>query len=243
MSSQRFFFLHIMKTGGGTLRRQILANFARKQVYPCEGLDSDMLKANTSLEYLVGLPPSRRSRIRVFTGHFPFMAVEVLGGNLTTITILRDPVERTLSFLRRFKSERETLKSAPLEGIYEHPFVFSLYIKDHQAKLFALTVEDRPKSYLHGLDVDASRLQAAKQNLERVDVIGTHDRYDEFLSKLEQRFGWTFRGICNRNVTTRSEKVPASFRRRIAEENPADMEFFEHALQICEQRRRVQSSS
>ena len=239
MSNQRFFFLHVMKTGGGSLKQQLLANFDSEQLYPCASLDKDMLEANTSLEYLVSLPPARRSRIRVFTGHFPFVAVELLGGGMTTLTILRDPVERTLSFLTQFKRQRESLKSAPLEGIYEHPFVFKLYLKDHQAKMFALTAEDEPKNYLHGLDVDAPRLETAKRNLERVDVIGTQDRYAEFLTELQRRFGWRFGPIANRNVNPRTDTIPASFRRRIVEDNPNDMEFFEHALRICEERRRA----
>lgn len=222
-----------MKTGGGTLRRQILANFDPPAVYPQPGVDRDMLKANTSLEYLMSLSPERRERIRFFSGHFPFLAVELLGENLTTITILRDPVERTLSFLRQYRSQRKSLASAPLEGIYEHPFVFNPYLKDHQAKLFSLSAEDAPKSFLHGLDVDAARLRQAKRNLARIDFVGTLDRYGQLVSRLEGCFGWRLPHIEHRHVTER-EDVPDSFRRRIAEDNPADMDFYAHAIETRE---------
>ena len=37
------------------------------------------------------------------TGHFPLCTTELLGGAFTTFTVLRDPVERTLSYLRHHR--------------------------------------------------------------------------------------------------------------------------------------------
>ena len=240
VSDSRFFFIHIMKTAGGTLRQHIRANFDSGEVYPCDRLDSDMLTANTSLEYLTGLPAPRRAGIRVFTGHFPFVAVQLLGGNLTTITILRDPVERTISYLRQRQRNQGQHRGQSLEEIYEHPSLFASLIRDHQAKLFALTPEDRPASLGDVLDVDRDRLELAKENLERVDLVGIQSRFGDLLSELERRLGWRRAAPENRNVgQPMVQPVPASFRRRIAEDNQADMEFFEHAVQLCEQRRRT----
>ena len=235
MSEKRFFFLHVMKTGGGTLRRQIFANFSEDEVYPSASFDGNMLEANTSLHRLLN-PGRRRSPIRVFAGHFPYAAIQLLGGNFTTITILRDPVERTLSLLKQFKSQHESLRTAPLEDIYERPLIFIPYIKNHQAKLFALTADDKPDSYHQALDVDEQRLEAAKRNLERIDVVGTHEHYEQLLSELRLRFGWQFPAIADRNVTHK-EEVSATFRRRIAEDNAADVEFFRYASQLRDRRR------
>jgi Sulfotransferase family len=238
MSDQRFLFIHIMKTAGGTLRQQIRANFEREQIYPSERVDN-MLAANTSLQYLTRLSAGRRAQVRVFTGHFPFMALDLLGEALTTITILRNPVERTLSYLRQRQRNDEMRRGLPLEEIYEDPDLFPSLIRDHQAKLFALTLDDQPLSFGHVLDVDASRLEIAKRNIERVDVIGIQDRFDELLRELERRFGWRRAPVVNQNVDRGAgDPIPASFRRRIAEENQADMEFFEHAVRLYEQRRR-----
>jgi hypothetical protein len=233
-----FFFLHVMKTAGGTLRQQIFANFDREQVYPWERLDPDMVRANSNLEYLTSLPPERRSRLRAFTGHFPFVAVELLGGELTTITLLRDPVERTISYLRQVKRRVDEGRGLLLEDIYEHPYLFPCFIKDHQAKLFAFTPEDEPRSYMDVLDVDADRLEIAKRNLERVDVVGIQDNFESLLSELERRFGWRRTPAPHRNVDPGTPgDISTRFRRRIAEDNPAEMEFFEHARQLVEQRR------
>jgi len=233
---RKYFFVHVMKTAGGTLRRQILANFDREEVYPYRKFDPDMRDANYRIDYLTSLPPERRDRVRVFTGHFPYVAVELLGIELTTITILRDPVERTLSYLRHCRHYHAQHRGMRLEEIYEDPFFFPSFIKDHQAKLFAFTPEDRPQSYMDELDVDAGRLAIAKRNLERVDVVGTQDRFEDLLSELQRRFGWSPAQVEDKHVMERDE-VAESFRRRIAEDNAADMEFYEHARALCRQRR------
>lgn len=238
MSTERkFFFIHVMKTAGGTLRRQILANFDRAEVYPffLRHLDPDLKAANFDLAILTSLLPEDRDRARVFTGHFPFVAVELLGMELTTITILRDPVDRTLSYLRHCKRYHDRHRDLSLEEIYEDPFFHPSFIKDHQAKLFAFTAADRPKSYMDALDVDASRLELAKANLETVDVVGTQDRFEELLSELHRRFGWRLVQAPNQHVNP-GAGVPASFRRRIAEDNQADIEFYEYAQRLCELR-------
>ena len=235
-AARKFFFLHVMKTAGGTLRRQILANFDRDEVYPLRRFDPDMRRANYSLDYLMGLPAERRARIRVFTGHFPYVAVELLGMQLTTITILRDPVERTLSYLRHCKRYHEQHQELSLEEIYEDPFFYPAFIENHQAKLFAFAVEDGPESYMDSIEVDSGRLALAKDNLERVDVVGTQERFDDLLSELRRRFGWRLAPVVDKHVNP-GGSVPNSLRRRIAEDNQADVEFFEHALRLCERRR------
>lgn len=235
-TQQQFFFIHVMKTAGGTLRQHMRANFGRGEVWPFDIFDQrDLKQANIRLDFLTSLPAERRAEIRVYTGHYPFVAVEMLAEELTTITLLREPVERTLSYLRALKRDNPDHHESSLEEMYEDPFFFPCFIKDHQAKLFALTVEDRPESYMDTLEVDAERLAIAKANLERVDVIGLQDRFDEMLAELRRRFGWRAAEAPNRNVGPPGE-APAPLRRRIAEDNPAEMEFYEHARQVYERR-------
>ena len=238
-SERKFFFVHVMKTAGGTLRRHIFENFERSQVYPYGEFDPDLYLANFELGYLTSLPDDRLEQIRVFTGHFPFVAVELLGLPLTTLTILREPVERTISYLRANQRLNRQHRDLPLEQIYEDEFFFPTLIKNHQAKIFAMTASDRPKSYMDVVEIDASRLETAKANLERVDVIGLQAHFEEFLGELGSLFGWKFGTVENKNVDMgEGRDVPPSFRRRIAEENRADMEFFEFARELWDHRRR-----
>jgi hypothetical protein len=238
-AARKFFFIHVMKTAGGTLRQQILANFEPDQVYPLKRLDPDMFVANSDLAYLASLPAERRQRIRVFTGHFPFVAVDLLGMDLTTITVLRDPVERTLSYLRACLDPNSTSSYVKqLEEIYEDPLLHASFISNHQAKLFALTTSDRPASLMEVINVDARRLEIAKANLERVDVLGVQERFSDLLGELKRRFGWRIIRAPNQHVNP-GARVPDSFRRRIADDNQADVALFEHALRLCERRGRA----
>jgi len=233
----RFFFIHVMKTGGGTFTSHIAANFEGDEVYPYEPLDPDILVARARIDYLTGLSPERRARIRVYKGHFPFVAAQLLGLELVTLTILRDPVERTISYLKHCKRYNEQHRALPLEQIYEDPFLFPTMIHNHQAKLFAITPDDEPRSYLEVIEVDDRRLELAKENLERVDVLGLQERFQEFLEELARRYGWRFGATGDRHVGGEEAGISGPFRRRIAEDNAADLDFYEHAERLWEKRR------
>jgi hypothetical protein len=231
------FFVHIMKTGGATFRQLATAQFGAGEVYPDASSDADLEVANWSIDRLRNLPPERRAATRLYTGHFPFVATRLLGIDVLTLTILRDPVERTLSHLRHRRHHDPGSGSKSLEGIYEDPFFFPLMVRDHQAKVFAMTREDRLESYMDVIDVDAGRLALAKENLEEVDVLGLQERFDEFLTDVEHRFGWRLEAARNRHGIPAPEEVPQSFRSRIAEDNAADMDFYDFAQRLHRQRR------
>jgi hypothetical protein len=93
------------------------------------------------------------------------------------------------------------------------------------------------------LDVDAERLELAKANLAKVDVVGTQETFDDVLADLRERFGWDMGSAENIHVTPGKREVPESFRRRIAADNPADMEFYAFAQELRAGRRRSQRST
>jgi hypothetical protein len=238
-ADSRFFFIHIMKTAGDTFRQHAYANFEAGEVYPAKDLDVDLQLANWSIDYVTRLPPERRARTRVYTGHFPFVTVELLGLDVITMTILRDPVDRTISRLRHRQHYDDQSRSMRLEEIYEDPFFFPMHIHNHQAKMFAITIRDCPESFMDVLDVDERRLGIAKRNLEQVDVLGFQERFDEFLGEVEQRYEWRFRALRRgHGVPPLTSDIPRSFRKRIGEDNAADVAFYEHARDLDRHRRR-----
>lgn len=150
----KFFFIHVMKTGGTSFAFHLLRNFPDGAVYPSPELDRKQLfdvESYVSLKHLRNVTPERRAGIAIYTGHFPFVATQMVGCDPIKLTLLRDPVSRTASVLRHFKRLFERYSSMPLAAIYDDPFVFPLFIQNHQTKLFALTLEDGPEAFVSNL--------------------------------------------------------------------------------------------
>ncbi len=246
-----YFFVHVMKTGGTTFISQIVDNFAPEESYPASNVEPiKLIQAYLLLQPLQAQTPEQLSKIRLFRGHFPFMATTLVGPDVTTLTILREPVARTLSHLRHIKrgaqvagvSPTQRYKDMTLEEVYDDPLGFNGFIHNFQSKLFAMTAEDGITSCSDVLAVDDDRLALAKQNLASVDVLGLSERYGEFVAEVRRRFGWKVDDIANQQVSTESWDASPEFQARIARENAADMDFYAFAVELYQQRRRTSPS-
>jgi hypothetical protein len=156
----------------------------------------------------------------------------LLDRDLVTLTMLRDPVARTISYLRHCKRHHPRHHDLALEEIYEDAFLFPTLIHNHQVKIFAMTTSDRLESYMDVIDIDDERRRIAEANLERADVIGLHERYDEFLGEIQRRFGWKIRERASWRVSEESWELSDSFRRRIEADNAQDVAFYEFAREL-----------
>jgi hypothetical protein len=208
-----------------------------------DGSDLD-LRQHLSIAYLLSLPAERRRRIRLYTGHWPYVAGELLGDDLFAFTMLRDPVERTISLLRQHRASLRAndvpgAADLTLEAVYEDPMFFEPFVHNHQTRIFSMTREDEPRGYLHVIDVDDRRLELAKRNLARIDVVGLTEEYPSFVAELSRRSGLAIEVGRNSNVTRADQKDPVgeSFRRRIAADNRFDVELYEHARELVARRR------
>ena len=250
----RFFFVHVMKTGGISFRGHLLQQFSAAEVYPDPPLDWRVpfdIDAYVSAERILNLPAERTSVIRVYSGHVPYVVTEMMPCELVTMTMLRDPVERTVSVLRHFKRLVRRCADLTLEEIYEDDVVYPYFIENHQTKVFALTAADEPGNFASAqageesaqsaqtIVVDGARLALAKENLDRVDVVGITGDYPAFARELRRRFGWWPGGVdleLRENVGTDPWTVDEGLRRRIAGDNEADMELYRYAVDLVGRR-------
>ena len=173
-----------------------------------------------------------REELRVLSGHFPLCVVDVLDVPFATFTILRDPVERTLSLLRsRAQRGGDRYRGLPLEAIYEDPEIQDI-ARNHMVKMLSLTVDEMgPVPLMQPVVFDEERLELAKRNLELIDVVGLQERYEEFCGSLERRFGWDL-GPSRFANRTESQPVADALRRRIAADNRMDVDLYEHARDV-----------
>ena len=136
-------------------------------------------------------------------------------------------------------SRRAPLAAAPLEAVYEHERIFEPLVHNHQTKIFSMAPEDEPVDCMQVIDVDAARLAAAKDKLAQVDLVGLQEHFSDFLERVIDHFGW-HPGRSKRVNQTPDESVGAvsdSFRRRIAEDNKIDIEFYQYARELVLARR------
>lgn len=233
---ERAFFVHVQKAAGTSLIYRLRRTLDRSEIYPDASDGSPELVASViSVDHLRARWPERRDRVRVLTGHFPLRAAELLGDDFATLTTLREPVERTLSYLRHHRKLTPADADRSLEELYDDPERFDTFIHNHMVKMFSLTPEEMGDGALTVVDFPPERLAAAKANLATVDVVGLQERYEEFWQAADQRFGW---GLGDPVHTNRTEPVdvPASFRRRIAEDNAMDAELYELARDLVRER-------
>jgi hypothetical protein len=226
------FFVHVMKTGGTTFRRRLVHEFGPEAVFPYSQLDPPELQPNYQLDRLTSLPPERLARIKAFSGHFPYFATKLVPRPSLVVTLLRDPVDRTISYLKQHHRDRGLGPERSLESIYDIDMHRQMHMLNYQVRVFASTAEEGVRSVMHPLDIDQHRMELAKEHLEQVDIVGITEQYDEFLSRVVQRLGWDAGVQISSQRVSEPVAVPDSLRRRIAAENEADLEFYAYAREL-----------
>jgi hypothetical protein len=234
----RFFFVHVQKTGGTALFKRLKNHFGDRAVYP-DASDGDVVRVapQLSVDVLLARWHERSDQIRVVTGHFPLCTTELLGGGFISLTVLREPVERTLSYLRHHQKLTSADRDKSLEAIYDDDFRFRTLVHNHMVKMFSLTPSEMTDGTLTSVVFTPQHLDRAKEQLGTVDALGLQERFDEFCEHLQLRFGWH---LGDRLYANRTEPVavPESFRARIAEENAMDVELYAYARELYGERHR-----
>lgn len=226
----RYFFLHLHKTAGTSLWRRLHHTFTDEQLYP--GPHDDKAPDRTLVpEYLVERYRARRDEIVVVTGHFPLCTTELLGDEFATFTVLRHPVERTISVLQHYRDLTPAARDTPLEELYDDP-IRQLLMRDHMIKMLAMRLDEMTDGALSDITVDRARLEAAKARLDTIDVVGVQPRFEPFCTELERRFGWDLGAPVVANTSTPVAVDPA-LRARIEADSALELELYEHAVGIA----------
>lgn len=233
-ADERFFFVHMQKTAGTALHQRLKRQFDPAQIYPGPG-DGRPPESVLLVDHLQRRFDVRRHEIRVVTGHFPLCTTELLDAEFRTFTLLRDPVERTLSYLRHHRKLTPADRDRSMEAIYEDPLRFHGLIHNHMTKMLCLDADSMSGSAMTHVDFEPRHLDVAVERLRGVDVVGLQHRFEEFCQELSSRFGWQLGPDLVANRTDPVE-VSTSFRERIAEDNALDMELFAAAEQLVADR-------
>jgi Galactose-3-O-sulfotransferase len=221
-------FLHVPKTAGTTLNRLIEWEYDLFEMYSV-----DPVFFRWSAAHLRRLAKERLGRIRVFKGHMLFGLHEVLPQPATYITVLRDPIERTLSafyFMRSYKLHPLYWKFRRQNWTLED-FVRKLPRENVQCKIVAGAVYEGRCT--------AEIFEQAKENLRLYfSVVGLSERFEETLALMKLRFGWKLKSYASFNVTRarpRKCDLSQSMLQLITEKNSFDVMFYNYAARLFQE--------
>lgn len=152
----QFFFLHVMKTAGSTFREAFSRILPAGDVWPPTSPDDpsrdEESERSTITRYLsldsLAQMIGTGERPRFVSGHYPYAARALLqaastaGDDVVCMTMLREPVARTLSFLAHTRRHSVGLRDRSDEEIYEDPWWFDRFVHNHQTRLFSITLDE-----------------------------------------------------------------------------------------------------
>jgi hypothetical protein len=143
----KFLFIHVMKTGGTSFSEVLNANFTREQRYPdaCISANSgffDRIEGYLHVPKFVADINALKDQLRIVLGHVPYAVRPLLEQDYIALTVLRDPVERTISYLKHCRRYHIEHMEQPLERIYEDPWFHGSFIQDYQTKIFSMSAQE-----------------------------------------------------------------------------------------------------
>lgn len=240
---QKLFFVHIMKTGGTSLRKMLTqATARRKDVYP----NNDDLKKMPNHWY----PPVKRvvqdmhdralRDFDILCGHYPLILGEHLFDRpFWTAAILRDPVERTLSMLAHKKSNWPEYADTDPRAMLDDEQLVANQIQDYQTKVFAFDHPDECSESVNcPLDISTDRFERACQRLRDLDIIGLTERFEESVARVQRLTGLKFPALKRKNVTGSQWRIGADdqkLEQRIIELVPRDIKFYALAQKLFDE--------
>lgn len=219
-SAPLLIFLHLAKTGGTTLR-----DIIRRQYPPATVYTADLHKAPPA--FLQALGQTLPRNLAVVQGHSRFGLHEFFPRPCTYFTLLRDPVDRVISYYYMVLHR----PSDP-----DHPAVSSegMSLGDY-ASSDRFPIDNRQTRLISGYGLSPGpcpeqMLDVAKRHLrEHFSVVGLTEAFDETLVVLKRMFGWRSVLYSRRNVglnRPRKARVEEETLKAIKDANRLDIELY-----------------
>lgn len=194
-------FLHIPKTAGLSMISLLEQQFKREEILELHSVPGQgRTEKSVVLEGLGMRSQELKQRIRLIRGHLSFGPYDTLIWRYivqtpVVITLLRDPVERTIS---AYMHMRRNVVNNP--GFQEkYPTILD-WVKDPEnahrvvnrltRQIVGAYFRGRRLSEGKGGLSDQALLSIAKQRLEQFPFVGLTERFQESMNLLHHTFGW-----------------------------------------------------
>ncbi len=229
---ETLFFMHIPKTAGTSLISILDQRYTVDEICPL----------HDSYQKFLTYTMEERARFRFIRGHFPYSLKDQLPRPPRLLTFLRHPVARVLSAVnqhRRLEQQgasffEQRIGDISLEEFVQHP-------------RFGRAVQNVAVKYLNDIlgyqseQRKSLSLGLAKERLETFDVIGLVEQFEQSLELLAYTFGFPpILEVPYENVdpqrASRQAEVKQSTLDYIAETNREEMELYEYAQKLFQER-------
>lgn len=241
-AEQTVIYLHIPKTGGTTLKRIADRHYPRESVYTIE--------RDGTIDEFKKLSNSRKSKIRLLRGHQGYGLHKYLPGPSTYFAILRDPIERVVSYYYY-------IRRSPQHYCYDLITSNGMSLKDFlesEADAIADNGQTRLLSGMmeSGWEVEFGECteevrEAAKENLRKnFAVVGLTEEFDKTLFLLKRTFGWQRLFYARQNVSPKRPKrgnLSQVTLDAVTKVNLFDLELYQYATRIFQEQVRQQDAS
>jgi hypothetical protein len=223
-------FVHVPKAAGTSLGRILRCHYGDA----FERIDQVRRRELSDAAERGERDPSRAAApgLRAVSGHLPFGLARFFPDDALYVTVLRDPVQRTLSqyeylLTRVGRPWEHDLLPPPTRGLTVAQALGEGYVRDNlQTRLLCGVAS------IHS-ELPADALEQAKRNLsERFAYVGTTERFAESLALLNLGLGWPTVAYKEGRVTPGrrpSAERPAGELRLVEEANLLDRELYAHA--------------
>lgn len=227
---QSVIFLHLPKTAGTTLNNIIARQYRPDEIYAFGPVVQD------SISQLKEMDAAKRVKIRMLIGHMGYGLHDLLAPPTTYFTILREPVDRVISFY--YFVQRTGAH-------YLHDFVLkdNVGLTDFVKSKISIMTDNFQVRLISGVwdqypygECPREVLEQAKQNLQnKFAVVGLTEEFDKTLILLKRAFGWRHVYYMRQNVT-KNRPQAASFSRQtlnvVREYNQLDLELYAFAKKL-----------
>jgi hypothetical protein len=229
--------IHIPKTAGSALRRLIARQYGdRFQKAPNVFTHPDV--AEQRLRAIVDAGP----RPLAIAGHVVFGLRDVLPADSRFVTVLRDPVERTLSHYGYLVAPRDPV--ARQHGLLSRETRYRPELTLEECLADARYLPDNLQTRMIVCrrspfdDLPSDALTQAKEHLQTgFAFVGVTERFDELAALLTTSLGWRSRIPTRARVgELRPDRssLTAAERRAVAAHNALDLELYAHASELQE---------
>lgn len=233
MSRPRYVFVHVMRTGGTSMRRLLWSRFPQERIYPNQAV-IEARGQYPEIGEVARHPPGFFRRFDLVAGHYPYRVVDLLPGRPAVLTLLRHPVQRTLSHLRRAASTMPAFRGMDFHEILDGERFRAHFVEDYMTRYFSFRSPAERESVNLPLPIDRSRLEDARRALDDCLWVGITEQYQRSLDLLATMTDLRLSVPRHDNRSTHRGEVDEALIRRIEELTQLDHELYEHARRRLE---------